>query len=301
MWTRDMTDQSNIEEVVSLAREIVDGADPQYETVKRFPLAVRRDIYFDGYGTGNLSLANFTMNREHIFGLNNTDLQSIIEPLFINTTLRSDGFHLPPYVMPTASIESLYSAIGDWRGIRTYLNDAKEEEYQDKDAKLLMWRTQSTSSGQLPPYCYFKKYTDNLCYIDDTDGETEVESSNRIPLLRAGEFYLILMEYLPVFEAKIYAAAFAASRGLGDTWADNFDDTNRMNILEQEYRRDFYGEGQMYFYYKRHNYAGRQVTWPSSFTFTPAAFSFPLPESYTDYVYADELPEEPETPEVPEA
>ncbi len=282
MWTRDMTDQSNIDEVVSLAKDIVDGEDPQYDDIKRFELAGAGDLYVDT-GDGSRSLGNYTMNREHIFALNNKDLQSIVEPMFVTNVYRdnSDGLHFPPYIIGTVSAKSLISATDDWRGL----------------GKHRMWNVEvSDQNGSEAPYSLFKKYTDNMAYVNNTGGEMELKSSNRIPLLRAGEFYLILMEYLPVFEARQYAAAFAASRGLGATWADNFDDTNRMNILEREYRRDFYGEGQMYFYYKRHNYADRSVSWPQSFTFTPAAFRFPLPKNYTDYVYAEDLPEEPETP-----
>lgn len=54
------------------------------------------------------------------------------------------------------------------------------------------------------------------------------------------------------------------------------NDTEKLARVEKEYRKEFLGEGQMFFYYKRHN----QTQWsvPQTTTVPEGAFVLPKPK-----------------------
>lgn len=82
----------------------------------------------------------------------------------------------------------------------------------------------------------------------------------RIPLLRIAEMYLILVETAPIAEATEYWSKFLASRSLS---AIALDETNRKDFLLKEYRKEFYGEGQMFYTHKRLNSPHTEILWLS--------------------------------------
>ena len=53
--------------------------------------------------------------------------------------------------------------------------------------------------------------------------------------------------------------------------------------LEKEYRKEFYGEGQMFYYYKRHRV--EQYTWPAAFSVDAAKYVIPRPDSQLVFEY----------------
>lgn len=54
-----------------------------------------------------------------------------------------------------------------------------------------------------------------------------------------------------------------------------------MARLELEYRKDFYGEGQMFFFYKRLGYTS--YTWPTIKTVESASYRLPIPETQANF------------------
>lgn len=50
-----------------------------------------------------------------------------------------------------------------------------------------------------------------------------------------------------------------------------------INRLEKEYRKEFFGEGQMWFFYKKHNFT--RFTWPKNKTIPEGAYLLPIPKS----------------------
>ena len=51
--------------------------------------------------------------------------------------------------------------------------------------------------------------------------------------------------------------------------------------LELEYRKEFFLEGQMFFFYKRFNYS--TFAWPASFNLPDNAYKLPLPKSQSAF------------------
>lgn len=73
-----------------------------------------------------------------------------------------------------------------------------------------------------------------------------------IVLMRLAEMYYILAECAPdASTAAGYLNKVREARGID---AVTFSEETRLNEIEKEYRKEFYGEGQLFFFYKRHCY-----------------------------------------------
>lgn len=112
---------------------------------------------------------------------------------------------------------------------------------------------------------YFLKYT----------GSGSIDPINMIPLIRLSEMYLILIENLKLTEAQTYFETYRQSRGMSVNVGIGTD-AERMKRVEAEYRKEFYGEGQMFFYYKRHNTSSYTV--PVRFTVPADGYVVPKPK-----------------------
>ncbi|MGI6794037.1 hypothetical protein ACMYZ5_06905, partial [Bacteroides sp. KG68] len=69
-----------------------------------------------------------------------------------------------------------------------------------------------------------------------------------IPLIRLYEMYLIVMECATLDEAKASYREMCTAR---NTSFVDFTDINLKELLIKEYNREFYGEGQAFYAYKR--------------------------------------------------
>lgn len=77
---------------------------------------------------------------------------------------------------------------------------------------------------------------------------------NNIPLIRLAEMYYIAAESTEdMQQAATYINTIRMARGLDEITIG--DETKRKNELEKEYRKEFYAEGQLWYFYKRHAYA----------------------------------------------
>lgn len=121
-----------------------------------------------------------------------------------------------------------------------YISDASFREYYlSQDYRYLHWFSTTTDGNHL-----LNKYNqENIL----------AESRNRMPMLKMSEMYFIAAEVLK--ETDITKAAnlintVRQNRGLAPT---TIDLTNIDAVLQQEYRNEFIGEGQLFFLYKRKN------------------------------------------------
>ncbi|WP_405605790.1 RagB/SusD family nutrient uptake outer membrane protein [Polaribacter sp. Asnod1-A03] len=115
----------------------------------------------------------------------------------------------------------------------------------------------------------------------------DVESSGkefryRQPLIRISEMYYIAAETEADPAIAIdYLNTVRYNRGLGDL-ASTVDIQNE---IQKEYQKEFYGEGQLFFYYKRNNVLsipnGSEAT--GNITMGTNNYVIPFPESETDY------------------
>ncbi len=191
--------------------------------------------------------ANLTMFCEQVFGLQlPLSSQELLEA---NFTLSGTRFSQTP-----ANIAVCYEATMNPEDIRNkpgrYWEEKREEMYAATN--------------------YFKKYV----------GSGSIKPNNRMPLLRLAEMYLIVIENLPVGEALPYFRTLRIARSMGIAVENSFasaGEQQKMERVEKEYRKDFFGEGQMFFFYKRLNY--RVYSWPTYFELPETAYVIPLPKS----------------------
>lgn len=92
--------------------------------------------------------------------------------------------------------------------------------------------------------------------------------------------YLILIENSSLTEAQEYFETFLAGHGNGLCYFVG-NETARKSQVEKEYRKDFWGEGQMFYYYKRQN----KTNWslPQNMTVPANGFVVPKPQGQTAF------------------
>ena len=75
-----------------------------------------------------------------------------------------------------------------------------------------------------------------------------------------------------------YFKAYRVSRSL-DVSIDNslITEQDVSERLEKEYRKEFFGEGQMWFFYKKHNFT--RFSWPKTRTIKEEVYMLPIPKS----------------------
>lgn len=85
-------------------------------------------------------------------------------------------------------------------------------------------------------------------------GEEGSEYDEKIPLIRLSEMYYILTEAEPLNGCEQYINAVRSARGisLSDKLVFATED-DRYEALEKEYQKDFFAEGQFFYFLKRHN------------------------------------------------
>lgn len=195
---------------------------------------------------------------EILFGLYNLKRESVFEENFSNKLGEK------VILCPTQdNIDLLYeenSKINDWRYTYHWMT-LKDTEGNDKK--------------------FFVKYM----AVDDTEGPDDNKVSQGysyiVPLMRISEMYLIAAECTKdVTEAYAYINKVRAARGI--TGADQA--LGVMANVEAEFRREFIGEGQLFWFYKRQNRAeipsGRNYS--EKVNMEKSFYLFDLPQSEKD-------------------
>lgn len=204
---------------------------------KRFELT-NENTYKNGGDYGK----NLVMLSENILGAHNPDHQSIIQSLFKNENAlltQTDRFVQTAYENITGDIRNVPNRY--WIQ-RTYANNTVTN--------------------------HFLKYS----------GSDNFEAQNTIPLLRLAEMYLIVIEDSPVGQADDYWSDFILARNLPETLKGTLTTEGAVKErMEKEYRKEFMGEGQMFFFYKKHAYT--IYTWPRNFTVPLDTYEIPRPQS----------------------
>ena len=101
---------------------------------------------------------------------------------------------------------------------------------------------------------------------------------NQIPLLRLAEIYLILIECGTLEEADEYYKEFCLSRDI--PVVEIQDEIQVRQLLIEEYNKEFYGEGQAFYMYKR--LAVEDILWASD-PGNEDSYVVPLPQSEIKY------------------
>jgi hypothetical protein len=134
-------------------------------------------------------------------------------------------------------------------------------------------RSRSTAFVKDGERCLTKKYTKN---------DNEV-----IPLIRLPEMYYIACESLEGEEAAIYVNSVRNKRGLSASNNKKCESREAIiTALNEEYRKEFYAEGQYFWFLKTHGLVGK-LKHKESVTLTEESFIFPLPDAEKEYGWVE--------------
>ena len=195
------------------------------------------------------STSNLIFYSENIFAVHNPNHQSIIQNLFrgVNATLYQT---------------------------RARVNELYEGGISSMDVRRIDRYWKETTYPNSVIINHFLKFT----------GSDNINTKNMVPLIRMAEMYLILVENTPLEEANTWFNLLRNARSM-DASLDNSltDDLARDSRLEKEYRKEFFGEGQFFFYAKKRGIT--VITWPSRFELPDGVESYklPRPKSQTDF------------------
>jgi hypothetical protein len=180
----------------------------------------------------------FTLGSEHIFSLNVYNLLETSDLLFgERATLTKDK---------TLILRDVFE------------NNLADIRYGG------LWTEVSSGAGDRK--FVIKKYWQNE--------NNQISDKKVIPLMRLYEMYLIAMECGSLAESNtMYAKLSEARNNLSYEFTD---ETDRLNVIIQEYRREFYAEGLMFYTYKR--LAIENILWSGTIA-TEETYIVPLPDT----------------------
>lgn len=130
---------------------------------------------------------------------------------------------------------------------RNYLNE-ELFEMSGSDLRLMQWKSQS-NQGDIDPELGEKMViTKYDLKIDDEDGK---DKTLGVPLIRLSEMYFILMEcHSDMGIVNQMYAKYCTARNI-----PVIEFSNKAEVVDRlslEFRREFFAEGQLFYFYKRH-------------------------------------------------
>ena len=116
----------------------------------------------------------------------------------------------------------------------------------------------------------------------------------RIPLIRLSEMYYIMAEVTTGSESASYYNAVRNARGISRTNnVSSFDDeATKIDALQDEYCKDFFGEGQYFFFLKRHQVASLDIWFnniENTFPMLERYYEFEIPDAEREYGYVPDV------------
>ena len=209
-------------------------------------------------------------SSEVFFAIYKTDRSSLYQSLFSSALHpRKSRLTIAGTATSDTKIASFYDEITDWRLKMWDIIEPSENEKEEAVA------SQTVATNSL----YFRKYED-FEPGTSTDG-TELYRY-MVPLIRLSEVYLLAAEGAPTREEAIsYINAIRIHRGCRDLVETNLD---LQDAITKEFAREVIGEGQLFFYYKRHAmeevFSGTNIEGLKQIA--PSNYVLPLPKSETD-------------------
>ena len=197
----------------------------------------------------NTIISNKIFATEMIFGVENPKLNDVYLQNF------APGLYDPDILAPNTS--------GTFINNTVFEGNATDYRYQ------YIWKV----NGR--PYATFFKYS------SEGVGSNSFNFYRTVPLIKMSEMYLIAAECEPDLPtATAYLNLLQTKRNIIGSTVTNPIALN--TAIMKEYRKEFCGEGQLFFYYKRTNtpsiIAGGTN---SSMSMTDAKYTFPIPLSET--------------------
>lgn len=158
-------------------------------------------------------------------------------------------------------------------------------EGDDNDYRLSYWFGEMVDPDN-NSYPHVIKYME----VDDKDPKTEVSKGYRyiMPVIRVSEVYLIAAECCPdPKEGRDYLNAVRAARNVKNIPAE----VDLITSIEREYKREFVGEGQLFWLYKRKGKTeiASGVKQGEAVAMEERFYLFDLPQSERDYRKENDL------------
>ena len=205
----------NKTEALRYARMVVEAKDPSGA------------LQFKLGGDSDITLRDRVLyNNEQVFGLHIEDFDD---------AMMAAGYY--------ASLYQFTTYINELFGIST--DDNGSDRYSDLRGKI--WYASTYRSGATT-YCRSTRKYDGMSSLDAA-GNSAAQAAC-VPLIRLSEMYLIMMECTELGEANSLYNDFL---GRWDLQPVELTANNRASLLETEYLKEFFAEGQMFYYYKRLN------------------------------------------------
>ena len=178
----------------------------------------------------------------------------------------------------TDIFKNLFSSALNEYSILTMFTERIETMFDDdNDFRKKFWGVENVDSKQVN---IFRKYAEvNASGTDLNKLKFDVMVRNIVPAIRISEMYLIAAEATTDnSEATKYINAVRNARNSLSLEVTNEE---KRRILTNEYRKEFIGEGQMFFYYKRHAFQNLPNGGDPEVTFNMDLTNYvlPLPDS----------------------
>lgn len=173
---------------------------------------------------------HYTKPSEALFHLNRSDWNNTKNREVFGTLDRSEA----PVYISTNHLTELYP------------NALMDDRYKYD------FNPNKVNNGNMPEPVLQKYYQNDLLIGATPSDEDMIHRIQVIPVLRASEMYLVIMETSDDLNEvnKLYYDYMAHRNVLVEEQAFRSLEAARQEVVD-EYRREFYGEGQMFFVYKR--------------------------------------------------
>lgn len=188
------------------------------------------------------------MKREHLFGVYNSNFTNDVYTRYYST-------QTPLFTQDAKNVATAYES-------NLYADDIRNKNIR-------YWEVVTENS-----------ITSNRFYKYSYRGIT---GRYTVPCMRLSEMYFILFENTEITNMLPYFKTWRTSRGL-DSSIDNTLTTPAAvkSRMEKEWRKEFMGEGQMFYFYKKHAYPA--LTWPAIVALPSLdSYIIPIPKSQTSF------------------
>ncbi|SFG60918.1 SusD family protein [Prevotella sp. KH2C16] len=154
------------------------------------------------------------------------------------------------YVISQQKFDKLFEVAG-----------SRRDDFRSKSSAFYVYDTQNLNLS--------KKYSTN--------------ANELIPLIRLPEMYYILCEYTQDYtQSRNYINYVRNRRGYSASLNENYTtEEGKIQALDKEYRKEFYAEGQYWFFMKSHGLT--EIPYALDVQLTEDNFVFPLPDAEIQY------------------
>ncbi len=229
------------EKAVEYAKKVIEAKDKAGKQV----FSLCDEAYYTAH-----SNANLTMKMEQLYGVYNSSYTDDIYKAYYSKST-------PLFTQKEDYVKVAYEST-------LYPDDIRFKSNR-------YWVNQTADNASVTDY-HFLKYSSKGSWY----------GYNTVPVMRLSEMYFILFEDASLSEMKPYFATWRLSRGLDASLDETLTSESAvLSRMEKEWRKEFMGEGQMFFFYKKHNYSA--YSWPTVYSVPAGAYQLPKPKSQTMY------------------